>query len=152
MKKEGSITSKQTLLLTIRHPNTAIACGGLPENTQLFSGYRRVLSNLMKWFVRFQLYYTCERWLYMRPRLSTIPELNQKHNILSDYILLCSLKYPVIDEPHRRSHGVHIFRLDLKRLFEGAKFSGPTSRSTGGSSVYIDLGHCMQSPRHTHTI
>jgi hypothetical protein len=39
------------------------------------------------------------------------------------------------------------------RLYEGASFfSGPTSQSTGGSSVFIDFGHCLQWPTHTHTI
>jgi hypothetical protein len=32
------------------------------------------------------------------------------------------------------------------RLFEGASFfpDGRTSQSTGGSSVFIDFGHCLQ--------
>jgi hypothetical protein len=28
--------------------------------------------------------------------------------------------------------------------------SGPTLQSTRGSSVFIDFGHCLQWPRHTH--
>jgi hypothetical protein len=41
---------------------------------------------------------------------------------------------------------------EVKRCSSELAFSGPTSLSTGGSSVFIDFGHYLQWPRHTHTL
>jgi hypothetical protein len=42
-------------------------------------------------------------------------------------------------------HQIRKFHDRLIRLYDGASFlSGPTSQSTGGSSVFIDFGHCLQ--------